>query len=36
LKSSWGREKYIDIGGKKRYWMLEDGHLEAERDEGKH
>jgi hypothetical protein len=27
LKSRWEREKYI---GKKRYWMVEDGHLEAE------
>jgi hypothetical protein len=38
LKSSWEREKYIDIctfeGRKGR--MVEDGHLEAEGDEGKH
>jgi hypothetical protein len=24
----------LHIGGKKRYWMLEDGHLEAEGGEG--
>jgi hypothetical protein len=24
------------IRGKKRYWMVEDGYLEAEGDEGKH
>jgi hypothetical protein len=38
LKSSWEREKYrhLHIWGKKRYWMVEDGHLEAEGDEGKH
>jgi hypothetical protein len=33
LKSRWEREKYI---GKKMYWMVEDGHMEAEGDEGKH
>jgi hypothetical protein len=39
LKSSWEREKYIDIytlEKKKMYWMEEDGHLEDEGDEGKH
>jgi hypothetical protein len=36
LKSSWEREKYrhLHIGGKKMCWMVEDGHLEAEGDEG--
>jgi hypothetical protein len=25
---------HLHIRGKKRYWMVEDGHLEAEGDEG--
>jgi hypothetical protein len=28
--------RHLHILGKERYWMVEDGHLEAEGDEGKH